>query len=154
LCVIIATSTRSSTAEAAAYMRQRRRRRQLRATSKKSGAAIAIRRPTRLPLLPKKACTEHQLFQVNERSISIDFLSKHDSNAFLNLFPSVLSPLQALWQARCPLVFQLPGELKSLQNGSCATQIFTFGRRPQPPLRQGDSLDTPCSCMICAPARP
>jgi hypothetical protein len=48
--------------------------------------------------------TEHQLFQVTERSIFIDLSSKHDSNAFLNLFPSVLSPLQALWQARCPLL--------------------------------------------------
>jgi len=51
-------------------------------------------------------------------------------------------------------VFQLPGELKSFQNGPCATQIFTFGRRPQPQLRQGDCLDTPCSCKIWAPARP
>jgi hypothetical protein len=48
--------------------------------------------------------TEHQLFQVTERSISVDFSSKHDSNAFLNLFPNVLSPLQALWQARWPLL--------------------------------------------------
>ena len=47
---------------------------------------------------------EHQLFQVSERSISIDFSSKHDSNAFVNLFPNVLSPLQALWPARCPVL--------------------------------------------------
>ena len=51
-------------------------------------------------------------------------------------------------------VFQVPGELKCLQNGPCATQIFTFGRRPRPPLRQGDSLDTPCSRKIWASARP
>ncbi|KAK7178191.1 hypothetical protein PSPO01_15757 [Paraphaeosphaeria sporulosa] len=51
-------------------------------------------------------------------------------------------------------VFQLFAELKSFQNGPCATQIFTFGRRPQPPLRQGDSLATPCSCKIWALARP
>ena len=51
-------------------------------------------------------------------------------------------------------VFQLFAELKSFQNGPCATQFYTFGRRPQPPLRQGDSLDTPCSCKIWAPARP
>jgi hypothetical protein len=43
------------------------------------------------------AVTEHPLFQVTERSISIDFSSKHDSNAFLNLFLNVLSPLPALW---------------------------------------------------------
>jgi hypothetical protein len=42
------------------------------------------------------AVTEHPLFQVTERSIFIDFSSKHDSNAFLNLFPNVLSPLPAL----------------------------------------------------------
>lgn len=48
--------------------------------------------------------TEHQLFQVTERSISIDFSSNHDSNAFLNLFPNLLSPLQALWQARYSLL--------------------------------------------------
>jgi hypothetical protein len=51
-------------------------------------------------------------------------------------------------------VFQLFAELKSFQNGPCATQFYTFGRRPQPPLRQGDSLATPCSCKIWAPARP
>jgi hypothetical protein len=56
--------------------------------------------------------------------------------------------------ALASFVFQLPCELKSFQNGPCATQIFTFGRRPQPPLRQGDSLDTPCSCKIWAFARP
>jgi hypothetical protein len=39
--------------------------------------------------------------QVSERSISIDFSFQHDSNAFVNLFPNVLSPLQALWPARC-----------------------------------------------------
>jgi hypothetical protein len=47
-------------------------------------------------------------------------------------------------------VFQLFAELKSLQNGPCATQILTFGRRPQPPARQGDSFATPCSCSIRA----
>ena len=51
-------------------------------------------------------------------------------------------------------VFQLFAELTSLQNGPCATQFYTFGRRPQPPLRQGDNLATPCSCKIWAPARP
>jgi len=51
-------------------------------------------------------------------------------------------------------VFQLFAELKSFQNGPCATQFYTFGRRPQPPLRQGDNLATPCSCKIWAPARP
>jgi hypothetical protein len=51
-------------------------------------------------------------------------------------------------------VFQLFAELKSLQNGPCATQFYTFGRRPQPPLRQGDRLATPCSCKIWASARP
>jgi hypothetical protein len=39
---------------------------------------------------------EHQLFQVSERSISIDFSFKHDSNAFVNLFLSLLPSLQAL----------------------------------------------------------
>jgi hypothetical protein len=47
---------------------------------------------------------EHQLFQVSERSISIDFSSKHDSNAFVNLFPNLLPSLQALWPARCPIL--------------------------------------------------
>jgi hypothetical protein len=47
---------------------------------------------------------EHQLFQVSERSISIDFSFQHDLNAFVNLFPNVLSPLQALWPARCPVL--------------------------------------------------
>jgi hypothetical protein len=47
---------------------------------------------------------EHQLFQVSERSISIDFSFKHDLNAFVNLFPNVLSPLQALWPTRCPVL--------------------------------------------------
>jgi len=51
-------------------------------------------------------------------------------------------------------VFQLFVELKSFQNSPCATQFYTFGRRPQPPLRQGDNLATPCSCKIWAPARP
>lgn len=51
-------------------------------------------------------------------------------------------------------VFQLFAELKSFQNGPCATQFYTFGRRPQPPLRQGDNLATPCSCKIWASARP
>jgi hypothetical protein len=55
--------------------------------------------PTNQPTHP--TLDEHQLFQVSERSISIDFSSKHDSNAFVNLFPDVLSPLQALWPARC-----------------------------------------------------
>jgi hypothetical protein len=48
--------------------------------------------------------TEHQLFQVSERSISIDFSFKHDSNAFVNLFSNVLPLLQALWRARCPIL--------------------------------------------------
>ncbi|KAF1364440.1 hypothetical protein EJ07DRAFT_99380, partial [Lizonia empirigonia] len=52
--------------------------------------------------------------------------------------------------ALASFVFQLFAELKSLQNGPCATQIFTFGRRPQPPPRQGDSPATPCSCNIRA----
>jgi hypothetical protein len=74
--------------------------------------------------------TEHQLFEVTERSTSIDFSSKYLSNAFLDLFSNVLFSLQALWQARWYLfVFQLSREPKSLQNGPCATQIFTFGRR-------------------------
>jgi hypothetical protein len=53
---------------------------------------------------PLQPTPEHQLFQVSERSISIDFSFKHDSNAFVNLFPNVLSPLQALWPARCPVL--------------------------------------------------
>jgi hypothetical protein len=48
--------------------------------------------------------TEHHLFQVSERSISIDFLFKHDSNAFVNLFLNDLPSLQALWPARCPIL--------------------------------------------------
>jgi hypothetical protein len=48
--------------------------------------------------------TEHQLFQVSERSISIDYSFKHDSNAFVNLFSNVLPLLQALWRARCPVL--------------------------------------------------
>jgi hypothetical protein len=44
--------------------------------------------------------TEHQLFEVSERSIFIDFSPSSISNAFLNLFPNVLLLLQALWQAR------------------------------------------------------
>jgi hypothetical protein len=47
---------------------------------------------------------EHQLFQVSERSISIDFSFKHDSNAFVNLFLNVIPSLQALWLARCPIL--------------------------------------------------
>ena len=58
--------------------------------------ATGINPPTQTP--------EHQLFQVSERSIFIDFSSKYDSNAFVNLFPDVLSPLQALWPARCPIL--------------------------------------------------
>jgi hypothetical protein len=46
---------------------------------------------------------EHQLFQVSERSISIDFGFKHDSNAFVNLFPNVLSLVQAICLACCPI---------------------------------------------------
>jgi hypothetical protein len=42
--------------------------------------------------------------QVSERSISIDFSFKHDSNAFVNLFLNVLPSLQALWPARCPIL--------------------------------------------------
>ena len=57
--------------------------------------------PTNQPLQPTP---EHQLFQVSERSISIDFSFKHDSNAFVNLFSNVLPPLQALWPARCPVL--------------------------------------------------
>ena len=56
--------------------------------------------------------------------------------------------------ATTSFVFQLLGELKSFQNGPCATQIFTFARRLLPPLRQRDSLDTLCSCKIWAFARP
>ena len=48
--------------------------------------------------------TEHQLFEVGEKSISIDFSSKHDSNGLVNLISNALSSLQALWQARWPLV--------------------------------------------------
>ena len=48
--------------------------------------------------------TRTSTFQVSERSISIDFSLKHDLNAFVNLFPNVLSPLQALWPARCPIL--------------------------------------------------
>jgi hypothetical protein len=44
--------------------------------------------------------TEHQLFEVTERSIFIDVLSKYSSNAFLDLFSNVLFLLQAFWQAR------------------------------------------------------
>jgi hypothetical protein len=44
--------------------------------------------------------TEHQLFEVTERSIFIDFSSKYLSNASLDLFSNVLFSLQALWQAR------------------------------------------------------
>jgi hypothetical protein len=47
---------------------------------------------------------EHQLFQVSERSIAIDFSFKYDLNAFVNLFPNILYPLQALWPARCPVL--------------------------------------------------
>jgi hypothetical protein len=47
---------------------------------------------------------EHQLFQVSERSISIDFSFKNGSNAFVNLFLNVLSLVQALWPARCPIL--------------------------------------------------
>jgi hypothetical protein len=54
--------------------------------------------------------TEHQLFEVSERSIFIDFSPSFISNAFLNLFSNVLSPVQALWQACWP-----SAELKSLQ---------------------------------------
>jgi hypothetical protein len=48
--------------------------------------------------------TEHQLFEVSERSIFIDFSPSFISNAFLNSFSNVLSPLQALWQARWPFI--------------------------------------------------
>jgi hypothetical protein len=41
---------------------------------------------------------------VRERSISIDFSFQNDLNAFVNLFPNVFSPLQALWPARCPVL--------------------------------------------------
>jgi hypothetical protein len=44
--------------------------------------------------------TEHQLFEVGERSIFIDFSPSSISNAFLNLFSNVFSLLQALWQVR------------------------------------------------------
>jgi hypothetical protein len=71
-----------------------------------------------------------------------------------SVFQRPLSAAGLVAGALPSFVFQLPGELKSLQNGPCATQIFTFGRRPQPPARQGDSLATPCSCKIWAPARP
>ena len=47
--------------------------------------------------------TEHQLFWVSERSISIDFLSHPISNAFLDMFPNVSALMQALWQARWPV---------------------------------------------------
>jgi hypothetical protein len=53
---------------------------------------------------PEINVPEHQLFQVSERSISIDFSFKHDSNAFVNLFLNVLPSLQALWPARCPIL--------------------------------------------------
>ena len=68
-------------------------------------SAVNSHRPTyTVRSLTQYHLTEHQLFQVNERSISIDFSSKQDSNAFLNLFSSVLFRLQALWQARWPLM--------------------------------------------------
>jgi hypothetical protein len=48
--------------------------------------------------------TEHQLFKVSKRSISIDFLPLSILNAFLNSIPNVFSLLQALWQAHWPFI--------------------------------------------------
>jgi hypothetical protein len=48
--------------------------------------------------------TEHQLFEVSERSIFIDVLPSFILNAFLNSFSNVFSPMQALWQARWPFI--------------------------------------------------
>jgi hypothetical protein len=50
----------------------------------------------------RRYSTEHQLFKVSERSISLDFLPLSISNAFLNLIFNVFSLLQALRQVRWP----------------------------------------------------
>jgi hypothetical protein len=46
--------------------------------------------------------TEHQLFEVSERLVFINFSPSFISNAFLNSISNDFSPLQALWQARWP----------------------------------------------------
>ena len=46
--------------------------------------------------------TEHQLFEVSERSIFIDFSSDLIFTAFLRSISNVTFLLQALWQARWP----------------------------------------------------
>jgi hypothetical protein len=51
-----------------------------------------------------RAPTEHQLFEVSERSNFIDFAPSFISNAFLNSISNVFPPLQALWQARWPFI--------------------------------------------------
>ena len=48
--------------------------------------------------------TEHQLFEVSERSIFIDFSSDLIFTAFLRSISNVTFLLQALWQARWPFV--------------------------------------------------
>jgi hypothetical protein len=106
-------------------------------------------------LSPWDPTTEHQLFQVSERSIFIGFFVKTRLKCLLkSVSQRPLSAAGVVAGALPNFVFQLFAELKSFQNGPCATRFYTFGRRPQPPLRQGDSLATPCSCKIWASARP
>lgn len=83
---------------------------------------------------------ERQLFRVGERSISKNLLFKHNSNASLNTFSNVFSPLQASWQAHCYILSS--SELKPLRNGPCATHIFTR-RQPCHSL----TLQDTCICQ-------
>ena len=53
-------------------------------------------------VVESSAATEHQLFEVSERSIFIDFSSDLIFTAFLRSISNVTFLLQALWQARWP----------------------------------------------------